>query len=159
EESGKIVFLRKIVPGGADRSYGVHVAQLAGIPRPVIHRAEEILEELEKKGDARARRKAMKDMTMPVAWQMTLLASDQHPLVEELKTIAIDELSPIEAINKLYELQRKAKRGSYDFGREPDKPIALAGLHRPRRHLRARSHHRGQCPPAPILRPAHRPPR
>ena len=112
EESGKIVFLRKIVPGGSDRSYGVHVAQLAGIPRPVIHRAEEILEELEQKGDARARRKAMKDMTMPVAWQMTLLASDQHPLVEELKTIAIDELSPIEAINKLYELQRKAKRGS-----------------------------------------------
>src|SRR5947209_644944 len=112
EEGGKIVFLRKIVPGGADRSYGVHVAQLAGIPRPVIHRAEEILEELEHKGDARARRKAMKDMTMPVAWQMTLLASDQHPLVEELKSIAIDELSPIEAINKLYELQRKAKRGS-----------------------------------------------
>ncbi|TMD67082.1 MAG: DNA mismatch repair protein MutS [Chloroflexi bacterium] len=112
EEGGKIVFLRKIVPGGADRSYGVHVAQLAGIPRPVIHRAEEILEELEHKGDARARRKAMKDMTMPVAWQMTLLASDQNPLVEELKSIAIDELSPIEAINKLYELQRKAKRGS-----------------------------------------------
>jgi len=100
------------VPGGADRRYGVHGAQLAGMPRPVIHRAEEILEELEQKGDARARRKAMKDMTMPVAWQMTLLASDQHPLVEELKTIAIDELSPIEAINKLYELQRKAKRGS-----------------------------------------------
>ncbi len=112
EEGGRIVFLRKIVPGGADRSYGVHVAQLAGIPRPVIHRAEEILEELEHKGDARARRKAMKDMAMPVAWQMTLLASDQHPLVEELKSIAIDELSPIEAINKLYELQRKAKRGT-----------------------------------------------
>jgi len=112
EEGGKIVFLRKIVPGGADRSYGVHVAQLAGIPRPVIHRAEEILEELEHKGDAKARRKAMKDMAMPVAWQMTLLASDQHPLVEELKSIAIDELSPIEAINKLYELQRKAKRGT-----------------------------------------------
>src|SRR2546423_3671808 len=112
EEGGKVVFLRKIVPGGADRSYGLHVAQLAGIPRPVIHRAEEILEELEHKGDAKARRKAMKDMTMPTAWQMTLLASDQHPLVEELKTVAIDELSPIEAINKLYELQRKAKRGS-----------------------------------------------
>jgi DNA mismatch repair protein MutS len=112
EEGGKIVFLRKIVPGGADRSYGVHVAQLAGIPRPVVHRAEEILEELERKGDVKARRKAMKDMAMPVAWQMTLLASDQHPLVEELKSIAIDELSPIEAINKLYELQRKAKRGT-----------------------------------------------
>lgn len=112
EEGGKIVFLRKIVPGGADRSYGVHVAQLAGIPRPVIHRAEEILAELERKGDAKARRTAMKDMTMPVAWQMTLVAPEQHPLVEELKSIAIDELSPIEAINKLYELQRKAKRGT-----------------------------------------------
>jgi DNA mismatch repair protein MutS len=112
EEGGKVVFLRKIVPGGADKSYGVHVAQLAGIPRPVIHRAEEILEELEHKGEAKARRKAMKDLTMPTAWQMTLFASDQHPLVEELKEIAIDELSPIEAINKLYELQRKAKRGT-----------------------------------------------
>jgi len=110
EESGKVVFLRKIVPGGADRSYGVHVAQLAGIPRPVIHRAQEILEELEHKGDAKVRRKAMRDMTMPAAWQMTLLAAEPHPLIEELKNLAIDELTPIEAISKLYELQQKAKR-------------------------------------------------
>jgi DNA mismatch repair protein MutS len=110
EEGGTVVFLRKIVPGGADRSYGVHVAQLAGIPRPVIHRAEEILEELERKGDAKARRKAMRDMTMPAAWQMTLLAAEANPLLEELKTLAIDELTPIEAISKLYELQQKAKR-------------------------------------------------
>ncbi len=110
EEAGNIVFLRKIVPGGADRSYGVHVAQLAGIPRPVIHRAEEILEELENKGDAKTRRKAMRDMTMPAAWQMTLVASEPHPLVEEIKTLAIDELTPIEAISKLYELQQRAKR-------------------------------------------------
>ncbi len=112
EEGGQIVFLRKIVPGGADRSYGIHVAQLAGIPRPVIHRAEEILEELERKGDAKARRKAMQDMTMPVAWQMTLLAAESNPLVEEIKDLAIDELTPIEAISKLYELQQKARRES-----------------------------------------------
>src|SRR5437660_37490 len=110
EEGGTIVFLRKIVPGGADKSYGVHVAQLAGIPRPVIHRAEEILEELEHKGDAKARRKAMRDMTMPAAWQMTLLASEPHPLIEELKSLVIDELTPIEAISKLYELQQKARQ-------------------------------------------------
>ncbi len=110
EEAGHIVFLRKIVPGGADRSYGVHVAQLAGIPRPVIHRAEEILEELEHKGDAKIRRKAMRDITMPAAWQMTLFASESNPLLEEIKTLAIDELTPIEAISKLYELQQKAKR-------------------------------------------------
>lgn len=110
EEDGNVVFLRKIVPGGADRSYGVHVAQLAGIPRPVIHRAEEILTELEHKGEIKARRKAMRDITMPAAWQMTLLASEPHPLVEEIKNLAIDELTPIEAISKLYELQQKAKR-------------------------------------------------
>ncbi|GCE13433.1 DNA mismatch repair protein MutS [Tengunoibacter tsumagoiensis] len=112
EEHGHVVFLRKIVPGGADRSYGIHVAQLAGIPRPVIHRAEEILQELESKGDAKVRRKAMRDMTMPVAWQMTLLANEneKHPLIEELAALSIDELTPIEAISKLYELQQKARR-------------------------------------------------
>jgi DNA mismatch repair protein MutS len=112
EESGQVIFLRKIVPGGADRSYGIHVAQLAGIPRPVIHRAEEILEELERKGEAKTRRKAMHDMTMPAAWQMTLLASEPHPLLEEIKKLAIDELTPIEAISKLYELQQKARQDS-----------------------------------------------
>jgi len=110
EEAGNVVFLRKIVPGGADRSYGVHVAQLAGIPRPVIHRAQEILQELEHKGDAKVRRKAMRDMTMPAAWQMTLFASEPHPLLEEIKTLAIDELTPLEAMSKLYELQQRAKR-------------------------------------------------
>jgi DNA mismatch repair protein MutS len=112
EEEGHVVFLHKIVPGGADKSYGVHVAQLAGIPRPVIHRAEEILEELERKGDAKARRKAMKDLPTPMAMQMTLFAAEQHPVVEELKSLVIDELTPIEAIGKLYELQRKARGGN-----------------------------------------------
>jgi len=112
EEGGKVVFLRKIVPGGADKSYGIHVAQLAGIPRPVIHRAEEILVELERKGDAKARRKAMKDMVVPTTMQMTLFASESHPLVEEIKNLDIDELTPIEAISKLYELQQKAKIGT-----------------------------------------------
>lgn len=112
EEEGHVVFLHKIVPGGADKSYGVHVAQLAGIPRPVIHRAEEILEELERKGDAKERRKAMKDLPTPMAMQMTLFAPEQHPVVEELKSLVIDELTPIEAIGKLYELQRKARGGN-----------------------------------------------
>ncbi|MBX5450591.1 MAG: DNA mismatch repair protein MutS [Thermogemmatispora sp.] len=110
EEEGRIVFLRKIVPGGADRSYGVHVAELAGIPRPVIHRAQEILAELERKGEAQARRKAMKDMTMPLGWQMTLFAAESHPILEELKNLDIESLTPIEAISKLYELQQRARR-------------------------------------------------
>jgi DNA mismatch repair protein MutS len=110
EEDGKVIFLHKIIPGGADRSYGVHVAQLAGIPKPVIHRAEEILAELEQKGDARARRKAMKNIPAPAVMQMTLFSSEPHPLIEELKELAIEELTPIEAIGKLYELQQKARK-------------------------------------------------
>jgi len=112
EEEGHVVFLHKIVPGGADKSYGVHVAQLAGIPRPVIHRAEEILAELEQKGDAKARRKAMQEITTPAVMQMTLFTAEQNPLIEEIKQLAIDELTPIEAIGKLYELQQKASKGS-----------------------------------------------
>jgi len=110
EEEGHVVFLHKIVPGGADKSYGVHVAQLAGIPRPVIHRAEEILAELEQKGDAKARRKAMQDIATPTVLQMTLFSAEQNPLIEEIKQLAIDELTPIEAIGKLYEFQEKARR-------------------------------------------------
>jgi DNA mismatch repair protein MutS len=109
EEEGHVVFLHKIVPGGADKSYGVHVAQLAGIPKPVIHRAEEILTELERKGDERTRRKAMREMQAPTVMQMTLFSAEQHPLIEELKKLAIDELTPIEAISKLYELQKRAR--------------------------------------------------
>jgi DNA mismatch repair protein MutS len=114
EEQGEVVFLRKIVPGGADKSYGIHVAQLAGIPRQVVRRAEEALEELERKGDARGRRKAMREMTppvMPQALQLTLFASEPDPLVEELKALAVDEMTPLEALTKLYELQRKAREG------------------------------------------------
>ena len=109
EEEGHVVFLHKIVPGGADKSYGVHVAQLAGIPKPVIHRAEEILIELERKGDERTRRKAMREMQMPAVMQMTLFSAEPHPLLEDLKQLAIDELTPIEAISKLYELQKRAR--------------------------------------------------
>ncbi len=110
EEEGQIVFLRKIVPGGADKSYGIHVAQLAGIPRQVVHRAQEILEELERKGDARARRKTMKEMALPPALQLTLFGNESDPLIEELKTLSIDEMTPLEAIGKLYELQQRARQ-------------------------------------------------
>ncbi len=112
EEEGRVVFLHKIIPGGADKSYGVHVAQLAGIPKPVIHRAEEILAELERKGETQGRRKAMREMEIPPVMQMTLFTSGPHPLVDDLKHLAIDELTPIEAISKLYELQKRARESS-----------------------------------------------
>jgi DNA mismatch repair protein MutS len=104
EEGGQVVFLHKVVPGGADRSYGIHVAQLAGVPRPVIQRAQELLEGLES-GKFRPGTPA------PRPYQPVLFA-DEHPVVEELRKLDISQMTPLEAINKLYELQQKVGRES-----------------------------------------------
>ena len=100
EADGKVVFLHKIVPGGADRSYGIHVAQLAGLPSPVIQRASEIMAELEKTSG-----RAVK--IDPHAAQQIMLFPESSPLLNELKELDINSLSPIEALNKLFEWQRK----------------------------------------------------
>jgi len=100
EADGKVVFLHKIVPGGADRSYGIHVAQLAGLPSPVIQRASEIMAELEKTSG-----RAVK--IDPQAAQQAMLFPETSPLLEELKDVDINSLSPIEALNKLFEWQKK----------------------------------------------------
>ncbi|MFQ6101691.1 MAG: DNA mismatch repair protein MutS [Anaerolineae bacterium] len=104
EEGGQVVFLHKVVPGGADRSYGIHVAQLAGVPRPVIHRAEELLAQLES-GEFRPGTPA------PEPYQPVLFAQE-HPVVEELRELDVSTITPLEAINKLYELQRQAEWAS-----------------------------------------------
>jgi DNA mismatch repair protein MutS len=103
EEKDKVVFLHRIVPGGADRSYGIHVAQLAGLPRPVIHRATEILEELEQE----ARAPGSTPWTVEVR-QLPLFATS-HPALEELQRLDVSSMSPLEAISKLYELQKKSQ--------------------------------------------------
>lgn len=103
EEGGKVIFLHKIIPGGADRSYGIHVAQLAGLPKPVIHRAEEILRELESNSNPAAIRPRA-----PKATQLPLFTLS-HPVLEELKSLDIDSMTPLEALNKLYELKRKVR--------------------------------------------------
>jgi len=100
EADGQVVFLHKIVPGGADRSYGIHVAQLAGLPRPVISRASEIMAELEKTSG-----RAVK--IDPHAAQQAALFPETSPLLDELKEIDVNALSPIEALNKLFEWQKK----------------------------------------------------
>jgi DNA mismatch repair protein MutS len=100
ESDGKVVFLHKIVPGGADRSYGIHVAQLAGLPAPVIQRAGEIMAELEKTSG-----RAVKIDSH--AAQQIMLFPESSPLLDELKNIDVNSLSPIEALNKLFEWQKK----------------------------------------------------
>jgi len=97
---GKVVFLHKIVEGGADRSYGIHVGQLAGLPRPVVQRAGEILQQLEKSSGKAVR-------INPEAPRQLALFPETNPLIDELKGIDMNTLSPIEALNKLYEWKRK----------------------------------------------------
>ena len=106
EEGGKIVFLHRIEPGGADRSYGVHVGQLAGLPKPVVQRARQILEELEagSKRTGKPRRQKAK------ATQMDLFAPGSE-VVRELSGLDVSEMTPMEAINALYRLQQMAKEG------------------------------------------------
>ncbi|MBE7471539.1 MAG: DNA mismatch repair protein MutS [Anaerolineales bacterium] len=107
EEGNKVVFLHKIVPGGADRSYGIHVAQIAGIPKAVISRANEILEELEGSADFQEKKARVRD-AFSGGVQMSFLGPETHPLIEEIKALEVDQLSPLEALNKLYELKQKA---------------------------------------------------
>ncbi len=100
EAEGQVIFLHKIIPGGADRSYGIHVAQLAGLPRPVILRASEILAQLE----ASSGKAVRINPEMPA--QMALFP-ETNPLLDELKGLDINAISPIDALNKMYEWQKK----------------------------------------------------
>ncbi|HET6453366.1 MAG TPA: DNA mismatch repair protein MutS, partial [Armatimonadota bacterium] len=111
EDGERIVWLRKIMPGGTDRSYGIHVARLAGLPQEVIERAKEILWQLESNGakglgahDAKITKKTQK-------LQLTLFEVEQHPVLLDLEGIDVDTLTPIEALTKLHELQTRLKDG------------------------------------------------
>ena len=117
EKGDDIVFLRKIVKGGADKSYGIQVAKLAGVPDSVIQRAKELVEELSD-ADITA---AVKDLTAPkkkqkVVYdqvdmaQMSLFDTVQdNDIIEEIRNIDIGNLTPMEALNTLYNLQNKIK--------------------------------------------------
>ncbi|MDP6142489.1 MAG: DNA mismatch repair protein MutS, partial [Dehalococcoidales bacterium] len=108
EEGGEVAFLYKIVPGGVDKSYGIHVAQLAGLPKSVVHRAQEVLTDLE--GDNRVVAKPLhKRHRREAATQQLAFFGQKSPLAGELEKLDIDSLTPLEAITKLYELQKKAK--------------------------------------------------
>jgi DNA mismatch repair protein MutS len=100
EAGGTVVFLHKIIPGGADRSYGIHVAQLAGLPRPVIQRATEIMGDLEKSSGQAVR------INQHTAQQVALFP-ETNPLLDELGKLDMNTLSPIEALNILYEWQHR----------------------------------------------------
>ncbi len=100
----EIIFLRKIVPGGADESYGIEVSKLAGIPDEIIRRAFEILGALESGNPVNERRS--RQPRKPAAEdQLTLAAYEKSPVERELEKIDVDSLSPREALTRLYELK------------------------------------------------------
>ncbi len=110
EEGGEVIFLRKIVPGGVDKSYGIHVAQLAGLPRSVVHRANEVLEELEEGSRRDLARPSVKGRRRkPEPAQQLTFFGQKPPVLEELEELDIDSLTPLQALTKLYELQKKAR--------------------------------------------------
>lgn len=113
EKGDDIVFLRKLVRGGADRSYGIQVARLAGLPRSVVERAREVLNTLEQEeGERMTRREvAASKLRQKPTVQLSFFEEKKHPVVEELLGLNVLALTPMDALNLLYQLQAKAKEG------------------------------------------------
>ncbi|MCY3552371.1 MAG: DNA mismatch repair protein MutS [Candidatus Poribacteria bacterium] len=127
EDGQKVTFLRKVVPGGADQSYGIHVARLAGLPQTVIARAQQILEVLEQhnlsvEADGATGQQPKAHPTMPKprrrvsrktmqsdSLQMALFTPKTHPLVEEIRRLELTQVTPLDAVNILYDLKAKAE--------------------------------------------------
>jgi DNA mismatch repair protein MutS len=103
EERGDVVFLHKIVPGAADKSYGIHVAKLAGVPAAVVRRSQDILDELERNHTntpTTGGRKGGHKFAVG-AMQFSLFGSENHPVIEELRDVDVDELKPMDALQLL----------------------------------------------------------
>ena len=105
EQGDHIVWLRKIMPGGTDKSYGIQVAKLAGVPDPVLKRAREVLKTLESLGKGEEAARQLSTQTRQL--QATLFEAERHPVLDELESLDLATLSPIEALTRLYDLQRK----------------------------------------------------
>ena len=98
-----ITFLRRIIPGGADDSYGIEVAKLAGVPNSIISRAKEVLSELE---SGKAETVVSSKAISAADTQLSLISTAQSPVIERLTELDLNTLTPIEAMNILYELKK-----------------------------------------------------
>jgi DNA mismatch repair protein MutS len=114
EEGGQVVFLHRILPGGADRSYGIHVAELAGLPRPVINRAQEILAELESES---AQQREAGGAPAPV--RQLHLFGEADPIREEIRQLDISSMTPLEALNLLFAWRQALDRETGSDGSPP----------------------------------------
>ncbi len=123
EWDDQVVFLHQIVPGAADKSYGIHVAQLAGVPRSVNQRAREVLAHLEAQHDAAEGNSAKKSARPPRPssnghgtrlagnWQLTLFGFEEHPVLEEIRVSDLESLSPEEALELVRSWQDRLTSG------------------------------------------------
>ena len=102
ERDGKVLFLRKIIRGGADRSYGIHVAKLAGLPDQVIHRAKAVLAQLESSSSSG---RSVQENQQSLQFDATLPAP--HPMLEEVRQMNLFSMTPLDALNRLAELQQR----------------------------------------------------
>lgn len=127
EEGGEIVFLRKVVEGKADRSYGLQVARLAGLPHELLSRAQEILEGLEKREEdlnvtvlketryrwtemrGRRQRSALRS-TAGMPRQLSLIPIENHPVLEEISKVDLVNTTPLEALNLIHEWQKLLRK-------------------------------------------------
>lgn len=112
EKGDSILFLHKVVEGGTDRSYGIQVARMAGVPPAVLGRAREILHDLERNGARGGKDLLAPDVTVPERArqvQLTLFDPEPDPILEELQRLDVTTMTPVEALVILNELQRKAR--------------------------------------------------
>ena len=107
ESGGGIVFLRKVEEGAADKSYGIEVAKLAGLPIDVINRAREVLAEHESAERSAVKHLAHDEALGPVPMQLTIFTPLSQKIVDRLKETDLNQLSPLEALNLLYELKKQ----------------------------------------------------
>jgi len=107
ESGGGIVFLRKVEEGAADKSYGIEVAKLAGLPSDVINRAREVLAEHENAERSAVRHLAHDETGEPPAMQLTIFTPLSQKIVDRIKETDLNRLSPLEALNLLHELKKQ----------------------------------------------------
>ncbi|MSR25059.1 MAG: DNA mismatch repair protein MutS [Nitrospiraceae bacterium] len=107
EQNEDVLFLRKIVEGGANRSYGIHVARLAGLPAPVLSRAREVLAQLEQSSE-RAQADSLSTQVSGLSTgSLNSTLPLPHPIIEEVRQIDLFSMTPLEALNRLADMQRR----------------------------------------------------
>ena len=100
DENDSLVFTHRIVPGGADRSYGIHVAQLAGLPKEIITRAYELLAELENSSETT-------QASVSGSQKQTTVPQTTSTLLEEFHNLEVDNLSPMQALQQIYKWKQE----------------------------------------------------